>query len=245
MARARRPSASRSQGTPASSTANFSLRIGNCHWESQGHADLATVPGAGDTPDSGTRADYTADALNHYTSITGMTPSYGDDVFDDGDFICSWDPAPSRMAGAESDRPEAGTGRHTPFGVPRFMGPGFAAKASSGEGWNLLYSGQFYDIQSGFYNYGFRYYSPETGRFLSRDPFTEHSQLSAEHPINFRDVEHLREKIDPGLNEYAIVENSPTSRTDVLGYGLHAAAKTVPVEFSDFDPPFPWQKAVH
>ncbi|CAN5273988.1 hypothetical protein BH23VER1_BH23VER1_17900 [soil metagenome] len=67
--------------------------IGNRHPQSQGHADLATVAGAGDTPGSGTRTAYTADALNQYTSTTGIAPSHDDDgsLLADGDFACAWD----------------------------------------------------------------------------------------------------------------------------------------------------------
>ncbi|CAN5397571.1 hypothetical protein BH23VER1_BH23VER1_37310 [soil metagenome] len=86
--------------------------IGNRHWESQGHADLATVPGSVDTPGSGTRTDYTADALNQYASITGMSPSYDGDgnLLADGDFAYSWD-AENRLVAAEPDTVAAGDRR--------------------------------------------------------------------------------------------------------------------------------------
>ncbi|CAN5259350.1 hypothetical protein BH23VER1_BH23VER1_32580 [soil metagenome] len=88
--------------TGAATAANRAYdAIGNRHPESQGHADLATVPGAGDTPGSGTRTDYTADALNQYASITGMSPSYDGDgnLLADGDFAYGWD-ADNRLVAA-------------------------------------------------------------------------------------------------------------------------------------------------
>ena len=50
-------------------------------------------------------------------------------------------------------------------------------------------------IASGMFYYGFRYYSPQTGRWLSRDPIGERG----------------------GINLYGFVENSPVDTFDYLG----------------------------
>jgi len=62
------------------------------------------------------------------------------------------------------------------------------------------FSTKFQDDETGLLYYGFRYYNPSTGRFLSRDPFEE----------------------EGGLNLYAFVLNHPVSGVDPLGLALYA-----------------------
>jgi RHS repeat-associated protein len=61
---------------------------------------------------------------------------------------------------------------------------------------NFLFSTKYYDWETGFYYYGYRYYDPSTGRWLSRDP--------------------IREK--GGVNLYGFVRNNPANRLDRLGF---------------------------
>jgi RHS repeat-associated protein len=76
-----------------------------------------------------------------------------------------------------------------PFGEPlRATGP--AADA------NLVrFSSETVDTASGFYYYGYRYYSPDTGRWISRDPIGERG----------------------GVNLYCMCKNLPVLRWDYLG----------------------------
>ena len=61
------------------------------------------------------------------------------------------------------------------------------------------FSTKYFDGETGLYYYGFRYYSPELGRWWSRDPLEEHG----------------------GLNLYGFVWNNSINGTDVLGgYGI-------------------------
>ncbi len=57
------------------------------------------------------------------------------------------------------------------------------------------FSTKYLDKETGLYYYGFRYYNPSTGRWLSRDPIGEH------------DVANL----------YVFASNAPTNKYDVLG----------------------------
>lgn len=59
----------------------------------------------------------------------------------------------------------------------------------------FLFSTKFYDWETGYYYYGFRYYDPSTGRWLSRDPLEEQG----------------------GQNLYAFVQNCPLCYYDYLG----------------------------
>jgi len=87
---------------------------------------------------------------------------------------------------------------YSAFGVCRIMGPDFSDRASSNFDWDFGFQGQFLDEESGYYNYAFRYYSPQLGRFINRDPIEE----------------------EGGLNLYAFVGNSPTNGVDYLGLWL-------------------------
>jgi RHS repeat-associated protein len=57
------------------------------------------------------------------------------------------------------------------------------------------FSTKYFDAETGFYYYGYRYYSPELGRWLNRDPIEE----------------------EGGLNLYGFVGNDPVNRWDRLG----------------------------
>lgn len=59
----------------------------------------------------------------------------------------------------------------------------------------LRFSSKFYDEETGLYYYGFRYYDPETGSWVSRDPIGE----------------------DGGLNLYGFVFNDSVGDWDYLG----------------------------
>jgi RHS repeat-associated protein len=84
---------------------------------------------------------------------------------------------------------------YSAFGDVRFMTAAYVTKPTSDHAWDLLYKAQFRDEETGFYNYGFRCYSPMLGRWLSRDPIGE----------------------EGGLNLYGFVGNNGVNGTDHLG----------------------------
>ena len=63
---------------------------------------------------------------------------------------------------------------------------------------NRILSQKYLDDSTGWYYYGFRYYSPELGRWINRDPIVE----------------------DGGVNLYAFLQNTPVSYLDLLGLRL-------------------------
>jgi RHS repeat-associated protein len=81
------------------------------------------------------------------------------------------------------------------FGVESILAPDFTYRSSSECMWNFTFQGQFQDSESQFLNYGYRYYSPYCGRWLSRDPIAEKG----------------------GINLYAYVGNGPLNRIDPFG----------------------------
>jgi RHS repeat-associated protein len=64
------------------------------------------------------------------------------------------------------------------FGPARFMAPDFSPRPSSAADWNFLFHAEFLDEDTGLYNYGYRYYNPELGRWISRDPIGERGGLN-------------------------------------------------------------------
>ena len=60
----------------------------------------------------------------------------------------------------------------------------------------IRFSTKYYDTEARLYYYGYRYYSPDMGRWLSRDPIEEQG----------------------GLNLYGFVNNDPVNKWDLYGF---------------------------
>jgi RHS repeat-associated protein len=84
------------------------------------------------------------------------------------------------------------------FGVRTILNPDFTVRSGSECIFEFAFQGQFLDIESGFLNYGYRYYLPALGRWACKDPIQE----------------------DGGLNLYGIANDNPVNHVDF--YGLAA-----------------------
>ncbi|QOJ13659.1 MAG: hypothetical protein HRU75_02955 [Planctomycetia bacterium] len=74
---------------------------------------------------------------------------------------------------------------------------------------SFRFSTKFLDAETGLYYYGYRYYSPRLGRWISRDPITEHgarlvARASARVSIVFSAA-------GPDTTLYLFVGNEPVS----------------------------------
>jgi len=85
--------------------------------------------------------------------------------------------------------------RFSAFGLRSILAPDFSPRAVSHYDWDFAFKGQFLDVDTGYYNYGYRYYSPELGRWLSRDPIGE----------------------EGGTNLYGLIGNRSINALDRLG----------------------------
>jgi RHS repeat-associated protein len=62
---------------------------------------------------------------------------------------------------------------YSAFGVRRVMAADFSTRADSDFAWDFGFQGQFRNLETGWYNYGYRYFVPELGRWINRDPIRE------------------------------------------------------------------------
>ena len=78
------------------------------------------------------------------------------------------------------------------------------------------FSTKYLDAETGLYYYGYRYYQPETGRFVGRDPLFA-DEVSATHVFaRFGFASILRQSADLWLS-YEYTGNEPIGRQDLLG----------------------------
>lgn len=94
---------------------------------------------------------------------------------------------------------------YSPFGQVSFMNADFTSD-STPEPWDFLFHGEFRDAATGYYNYGYRYYNPLTGRWPSRDPLEENWETDE-------------------FNQYGFVRNNGLSYFDFLGMRIGQPAR--------------------
>ncbi|MFX1299179.1 MAG: DUF5675 family protein [Promethearchaeota archaeon] len=71
-----------------------------------------------------------------------------------------------------------------------------------------VYSTKYFDGEVELYYYGYRYYSPEFGRWINRDPINERGFLVLSKYAHYRKGD---------LNLYAFIQNNSINRTDLFG----------------------------
>jgi len=81
------------------------------------------------------------------------------------------------------------------------------------------FSTKYLDSETGLVYYGYRYYSPDCGRFLSRDPLGDHAFLRHfTEGLSKRERQHFeRQALLPA---YVFVNNSPVTLVDSLGLAV-------------------------
>jgi len=64
------------------------------------------------------------------------------------------------------------------FGLRSILAPNWSERDESDFDWNFGFHGQFLDTETGYNDYGFRYYTPWLGRWITRDPIGEKGGLN-------------------------------------------------------------------
>ncbi|MCG8600667.1 MAG: RHS repeat-associated core domain-containing protein [Verrucomicrobiales bacterium] len=98
---------------------------------------------------------------------------------------------------------------YSAFGVSRIAAADYSDRNLSSFDWEFRFHGQFEDIETGWMNYGYRYFVPEMGRWGSKDPIG----------------------VKGGINIYLYTNNTPINRNDHLGL---KPAMPDPVNFQGF-----------
>jgi RHS repeat-associated protein len=115
---------------------------------------------------------------------------------------------------------------YTAFGQSQVMDKDFADRSMSLYDWQTRFHGEKRDEETGFYNYGYRYYDPVTGRWPSRDPLGDEAFF-----VNYitgktkDDIKGLkRERLK---NLYGFTENRPIGAVDEFGLRLFDCDRTI------------------
>ncbi len=93
----------------------------------------------------------------------------------------------------------------TAFGRREVMAPDGSPREESLFDWSFGFHGQFLDSETGYYNYGYRYYVPWLGRWPNRDPIEEKG----------------------GANLYGFTANNPVVHVDYLGRNVPLAIEII------------------
>ena len=104
---------------------------------------------------------------------------------------------------------------YSAFGLPSFLNRDFTPKSGNISSflWNFLFHAEFEDADTGWFNYGYRFYSPQLGRWLSRDPIGETG----------------------GENLYLFVENQSLIHQDFAGLAPNCTQEEIE-RIADADP---------
>jgi RHS repeat-associated protein len=102
------------------------------------------------------------------------------------------------------------------FGLRSVMAPGWSPRAESHFAWSFAFHGQFLDNETGYYDYGYRYYSPQLGRWTSSDPIGERGgrnvyALSSDDAVNRHDRFGLQEQ---SVKRKVLIIGGPTIGVD-------------------------------
>jgi RHS repeat-associated protein len=84
------------------------------------------------------------------------------------------------------------------------------------DSFDFRFSSEYLDPETGLVYYGFRYYSPELGRWMSRDPIGELAFFRG-YTRNKKANEIRKLSVQALMPPYLFVSNSPQTKTDYLG----------------------------
>ena len=104
------------------------------------------------------------------------------------------------------------------FGLRTILNPDYTLRSSSECAMEFSFHGQFEDVETGWINYGYRYYLSELGRWASKDPIGEEGGInlfavSDNEAVNFVDYLGLKISYDDALRDYSQKANQLTQQS--------------------------------
>ncbi len=84
---------------------------------------------------------------------------------------------------------------YSAFGIQVILAPNYSTLTANSLAWDFLFHGQFTDVETGYQNYGYRFYGCELALFFSRDPLNSQTRIIS----------------------YQNTENSLVNQVDLLG----------------------------
>jgi RHS repeat-associated protein len=105
------------------------------------------------------------------------------------------------------------------FGERRIMAADFSPRSTSSYAWDFGFQGQFRDVETGWYNYGYRFYVPLLGRWINRDPINTIMLIARPLPVPIEDSSKPIEqrKWSEEIDLYTMENNTPINVIDFLG----------------------------
>ncbi|MCB1202880.1 MAG: RHS repeat-associated core domain-containing protein [Verrucomicrobiae bacterium] len=76
---------------------------------------------------------------------------------------------------------------YSAFGVRWIMAADFTPRSTSSHAWDFGFQGQFRDNETGWSNYGYRFYVPLLGRWINRDPIGEDGSIVGLYTFSYND----------------------------------------------------------
>ena len=150
------------------------------------------------TRPNGSVTTYQYDLLNRLTQMT--TTVSGSTI---SQYACTYNAQDLRDTESFIGPQRRAAHQYDPFGKPETL---FASVTQP-----MGFSTKAYDHQTGLSYYGFRYYSPSLGRWITRDPLGETGGINLYGSVNSIGKPLI------GTNLYVYASNNPINRIDPLG----------------------------
>ncbi len=103
------------------------------------------------------------------------------------------------------------------FGLRTILNPDFTVRSDSECGMELSFQGQFEDVETGWLNYGYRYYLPALGRWACKDPDRNSIFIQSSSAFTQMHIKLQKYQVADSKNVYVFINNDAQNHIDHLG----------------------------